>query len=192
MSDGRRAAADRRGGEEHSPSPGVLFQMITDNARTQEEDHKRIRKDLEDAVTRFDIAVDRLSSLEAAHASTAAHLVRLQSTPVDVTKVRFPLALVVGLVTTLVGGFIFLGTLGWNFSAKVDAQNKANELAIQGLRSDMAAWRSATDRETAQTAKLTDERSLNIKETISKLDAQMRLQYAEFQTFRQEMARAKR
>lgn len=191
MGERRDNVADRRLGDrrgEHEPTPGVLFQMITDANKSQEADHARLRRELDATIVRFDAALARLATLETAHTATATHLSRLATAPVDATRVRFPLA----LILTMLGGFVALLVMVASFSGKVDTQNKANELAIQSLRSDMAAWRESTVRENAQNAKIVDERSLTMKEAVKTLEAQVRLQYAEFQTFRQEMARSSR
>lgn len=152
--------AHGRRDEDERPTANLLLQMLSQNDEKHEEAHARLRASVRELQVRLDKS-------ESEHAVLAAQVTRLATTPPDASALRFPLP----LVATIVGGFLVLGGGMWSFRADVIT------------RMDTQKQEAASDRQ------LQEVQYQNLKETIKTLDQQQRLQYAEFQTFRQEMSR---
>jgi hypothetical protein len=149
---------------------GALTQMVEQNYQTNEDAHKRLRGDLREAESRIHDLETHLRTMESRVAALAA------AGPPDVTTLRFPLSLVIGVAA----GFITIG--GGIVKSQVDLSNLRTAQAE--FRQDVVNRLDANSKDSANSIQ-------NLKETIIRLDQQQRLQYAEFQTFRQEMARRK-
>jgi hypothetical protein len=139
---------------------GALQQVVQQNDEKNEDAHKRLRADLRDAE-------ERIHELEKELRGHNDRIGRLtDAPPPDVTTLRFPLPIVIGIAV----GFMTIG--GGILKSQADLSN---------LRAEVINRLDSTSRESSNSIQ-------NLKETIIRLDQQQRLQYAEFQTFRQEMA----
>jgi hypothetical protein len=145
-------------------SLGALQQVVEQNDQKNEEAHKRLRTDLRDEEEHVHDLERRLRELD----SKVALL--LAAPPPDVMTLRFPLPIVIGIAAgflTIGGGILKsqsdLSSLRTEVINRLDATSNASSVSIQ-----------------------------NLKETIIRLEQQQRLQYAEFQTFRQDNARRSR
>ena len=145
-------------------SLGALQQMVEQNDDKNEDAHKRLRTDLRE----LEQTVHELSQNVMALSRQVSLLAA--APPPDATALRFPLP----LVATIVAGFLSIGFGMYQFRADV----------VTRLESQAVSE--------ANSVKVMDLNYQNLKETIKTLDQQQRLQYAEFQTFRQEMARRSR
>lgn len=90
--------------------------------------------------------------------------------PTEVGNLRVPLP----MVATIVAGFLMLGAGMWAF------------------RSDVLTRLDNNERDRVSTARTNEMQYQNMKERMDSFERQMRLQYAEFQTFRTEMAGSRR
>ncbi len=142
-------------------SLGALQQVVEQNDDKNEEAHKRLRTDLREAEERLHTMDIRMRELEGKVTLLVA------APPPDVMTLRFPLPIVIGIAA----GFLTIG--GGILKSQSDLSN---------LRTEMINRLDSTANASANSIQ-------NLKETIIRLDQQQRLQYAEFQTFRQELAR---
>jgi hypothetical protein len=103
--------------------------------------------------------------------------VLIAAPPPDVTTLRFPLPIVIGIAA----GFLTIGggILG------INSAQKQSQSDIASLRAEVINRLDSSS--TASTLSIQ-----NLKETIIRLEQQQRLQYAEFQTFRQDNVRRSR
>jgi hypothetical protein len=145
-------------------SLGALQQVVEQNDQKNEEAHKRLRTDLRDSEDKVYDLERRIRELDSRVALLVA------APPPDVTTLRFPLPIVIGIAA----GFIAIG--GGIIKSQADLSSLRTEV-INRLDSSSSA--SAVSIQ-------------NLKETIIRLEQQQRLQYAEFQTFRQDNARRSR
>jgi hypothetical protein len=152
-------------------SLGALQQMVEQNDQKNEEAHKRLRLDLRDAEEKNHELERRLREIDNKVGLLIA------APPPDVTTLRFPLPIVIGIAA----GFLTIGggILGLN-SAQKQSQ------------SDLASLRSEVINRLDTSSAASSVSIQNLKETIIRLEQQQRLQYAEFQTFRQDNARRSR
>jgi hypothetical protein len=147
---------------------GALQQMVEQNDDKNEEAHKRLRGDLR-------TAEDKIYDYERRLAALAMQITRLeQAPPPDVSSLRFPLPIVVAVAA----GFITIGA--GIYKAQADVQAFHAEFVN---RMEKQQW------EAASAASKSEAATINLKESLNKLDAQQKLQYAEFQQFRQDIAR---
>jgi gas vesicle protein len=142
-------------------SLGALQQVVEQNDDKNEEAHKRLRNDLRESEERLHTMDIRMRELESKVSLLIA------APPPDVMTLRFPLPIVIGIAA----GFLTIG--GGILKSQAD---------LSSLRTEMINRLDSTANASANSIQ-------NLKETIIRLDQQQRLQYAEFQTFRQEMAR---
>lgn len=98
-----------------------------------------------------------------------AHALQL-ATPTEVGNLRVPLP----MVATIVAGFLMLGA------------------GMYAFRSDVITRLDNNERDRVNTARTNDMQYQTMKERMDSFERQMRLQYAEFQTFRTEMAGSRR
>lgn len=138
--------------------------MVEQNDQKNEDAHKRLRSDVRELEETVHEMHQALMALSSRVAVMAAE------PPPDATSLRFPLP----LVATIVAGFLSIG------------------FGMYQFRADVVARLEAQAASEASSVKVMDMNYQNLKETIKTLDQQQRLQYAEFQTFRQEMARGVR
>lgn len=151
--------AHGRRDEDERPTANLLLQMLAQNDEKHEEAHARLRASIRDMETRFD-------ELHRRQLDTSTDVSRIKATPPDATSLRFPLP----MVATIVVGFLALGAGMWSF------------------RSDVIQRLDNAKSETVSSQKLLDVQYQQLRDTIQALDRQQRLEYAEFQSFRQQMA----
>lgn len=108
----------------------------------------------------------RVSALERMITTHALQL----ATPTEVGNLRVPLP----MVATIVAGFLMLGA------------------GMYAFRSDVLTRLDNNERDRVNTARTNDMQYQTMKERMDSFERQMRLQYAEFQTFRTEMAGSRR
>lgn len=145
-------------------SVGALLQMVEQNDEKHEAGHERLRHD-------FRSLERRLQSSEEGHAAMLRRLDSLEhAPPPELGNLRVPFPMLV----TIVVGFLALGAGLWSF------------------RSDMVTRMDQANATSASNYRLLEQSNRNLEERIKTLDQQQRLQNAEFQTFRQEMARRSR
>lgn len=143
-------------------SPALLRDYVGLVDEKHDQGHSRLRHDLRE--------LERELEQVRRECSAMRDKVTALAVPPDASKLRFPLPLVI----LIVGGFLTLGAGIWSFRIDV-----LNQLAQAQVRSE-------------NNARLMDQMYAQLKDQIKTLDQQQRLQYAEFQTFRQEMARRTR
>ena len=143
---------------------GALHQMVEQNDEKAESGHERLRQDIRSLER-------RTTNNEEGHASLLRRLEKLETAPPpELGNLRVPLPMVV----TIVVGFLAIGAGMWTFRSDV----------LTRLDQSMAT--------SSNNYKLLEQSYKNLEDRIKTLDQQQRLQNAEFQTFRQEMARRTR
>ncbi len=142
-------------------SNGALHQMVEQNDEKHEAGHERLRQD-------YRSLERRLTSTEESQSAMMRRLDKLELAPApELANLRVPLP----MVATIVIGFLAIGAGMWSF------------------RSDMVTRMDQANASSASKYELLQQSNRNLEERIKTLDQQQRLQNAEFQTFRQEMAR---
>jgi chaperonin cofactor prefoldin len=144
-------------------STGALLQMVEQNDEKAEAGHQRLRQDIRSLER-------RLESQEKAHGALSERLTRFEATPTELSNLRVPMP----MLATIVIGFLAIGAGMWSF------------------RSDMVTRMDQSNASSTSKYELLQQSNRNLEERIKTLDQQQRLQNAEFQTFRQEMARRSR
>jgi len=143
---------------------GALLQMLEQNDEKHESGHERLRQDYRNLER-------RMVSTEEAQSSLLTRLSKLEmAPPPELGNLRVPFPMLV----TIVVGFLAIGAGIWSF------------------RSDMVIRLDQNAATSANNYRLLEQSNKNLEERIKTLDQQQRLQNAEFQTFRQEMARRNR
>lgn len=135
-------------------SNDALHQMVSQNHEMAEEGHGRLRGDYRDLARRVGL-------LETSHIDSALHIAKMESTPTEVTELRFTPTIVLSIVTvclTIAGGM-------W--------------ASTYGLRSDvrdiLTHMSAQVDLEKSNT-KLQDERAIVLTKTIDTIDKKQELQ----------------
>lgn len=145
------------------PTPALLRQMVADNDDKHEEAHKRLRVDVRELQERADSADRVIDNLRR-------EVGIMKASKPDASELRFPLPWVISLFVGFAGVVWSIYTMNGNLKD-----------AISGLQQEFKTSQQVQGQQLD-----------NLKETIQRLDRQQQLQYAEFQTFRQEMARRER
>ncbi len=117
-----------------APTTGTLLQMIQQNDEKHEEGHRRLRED-------YRSLERKITSLETAKVATDLHLARIDSTPVDVTKLSFTprtiIAIVIAAVSVAAGQWV----LRADVLKAIEINAKAQDERIGALRESIESMK---------------------------------------------------
>ncbi len=181
--------------ETKGPTNGMLQQQIAQNFEACEGGHERLRKDLRMAETRI------RNNEEALH----LHIKRFEGIErqidagADASKVRFPLATVIVIATTIAT----VSAWGWSLksgshdetqairsemrdvSTRVDAFTTDVQRALTAQAELAAAESKRRDERDAANARLADERSTTMSKAIQTIDAKQNMQDIKINSLRE-------